>query len=341
MHSLSTRKMLAYHYGGSTGGEFSAEIKPMVVQPGALDSVRAMRRQPAAETTPSWEHLSQSDIDSVQTFLMFIGWPRSCHSIIGSMLDAHPNVVVAHEFFLFQKMNRDENLSLNRSWLYDELYRNTYMSIKNEGWRASRNHRKGYSLNIEGSWQGKFTKLKVIGDKSGGRAALEYIRDSEKFKKLYQQLAATVKVPIKTLQVVRNPLDMIATHAMYKGSSMRGSKAKATPMQKYNNFTILHRSASSILNISQAIMRMVPEMGLSPLEVRCEDLIADPAKTISHICQFLDLECSADYLQMCVDKTFKNVSETRHLVEWDRETLYSLINELGTFPFFQQYNLIV
>ena len=82
---------------------------------------------------------------------------------------------------------------------------------------------------------------------------------------------------------------------------------------------------------------MVPDVGLSPLEVHCEDLIADPAKTVSHICQFLDVECSADYLQMCVDKTFRNVSESRHLVNWDPHTLHSLIDTLLSFPFFQRY----
>ena len=28
---------------------------------------------------------------------MFIGYPRSGHSLIGSLLDVHPNAIVAHE----------------------------------------------------------------------------------------------------------------------------------------------------------------------------------------------------------------------------------------------------
>ena len=28
---------------------------------------------------------------------MFVGYPRSGHSLIGSLLDAHPNMLVAHE----------------------------------------------------------------------------------------------------------------------------------------------------------------------------------------------------------------------------------------------------
>ena len=283
--------------------------------------------------------LSQSDINSVETFLIFIGWAKSCHSILGSMLDAHPNVILAHEYNLFPKIGRP---SLNRKRLYQELYKNSYTSVRSNGWRDSGKYSKGYSLEIDGSWQGRFTELKVIGDKSGGRAVKEYNRDSKKFKKLYQQLASSVKVPIKVLQVVRNPLDMIATKVLYMGSSSKYTKVNATIEHKYRNFELINKVAIDFLNFTKAIMRMIPDVGLSPpLEVHCEDLISHPSKTISDICQFLDLECSPDYLQMCVDKTFKNVSESRHLVDWDPNTLPSLIEQLRTFPFFQKYKLSI
>ena len=35
--------------------------------------------------------------DNVQTYCVFIGYPRSGHSLVGSLLDAHPNVIIAHE----------------------------------------------------------------------------------------------------------------------------------------------------------------------------------------------------------------------------------------------------
>ena len=72
---------------------------------------------------------------------------------------------------------------------------------------------------------------------------------------------------------------------------------------------------------------MISDLGLSPLEVHCEDLVNDPVETISNICQYLDLECSQDYLQMCADKTFKNVSESRHLVQWNPRNFVGLDQE--------------
>src|SRR4051812_27120158 len=35
--------------------------------------------------------------DGVRKYCMFIGYPRSGHSLIGSLLDAHSNAIIAHE----------------------------------------------------------------------------------------------------------------------------------------------------------------------------------------------------------------------------------------------------
>lgn len=33
----------------------------------------------------------------IQSYCMFIGCPRGRHSLIGALLDAHPNIIMAHE----------------------------------------------------------------------------------------------------------------------------------------------------------------------------------------------------------------------------------------------------
>jgi len=45
--------------------------------------------------------------DKVRTYVMFVGYPRSGHSLIGSLLDAHPNVVIAHEMDALQFVQSD------------------------------------------------------------------------------------------------------------------------------------------------------------------------------------------------------------------------------------------
>lgn len=48
----------------------------------------------AAPTNPVVE---TPDFASVRTFVLFVGYPRSGHSLIGSIMDAHPNIIIAHE----------------------------------------------------------------------------------------------------------------------------------------------------------------------------------------------------------------------------------------------------
>ena len=54
-----------------------------------------------------YELLERKDVfESVEKYCMFVGYPRSGHSLVGSLLDAHPNMIIANELNaldLFQK----------------------------------------------------------------------------------------------------------------------------------------------------------------------------------------------------------------------------------------------
>ena len=47
-------------------------------------------------------NLTKDVIDGIKMFVMFIGYPRSGHSIVGSLMDAHPHMVIANEFMLLR-----------------------------------------------------------------------------------------------------------------------------------------------------------------------------------------------------------------------------------------------
>ena len=126
---------------------------------------------------------------------------------------------------------------------------------------------------------------------------------------------------------------MIATQVLYQGNSYRGKGLT----NKYTNFNLLNSVISNFIMLSTALTNMVTDLNLSPHQVYCDDLVADPIKTISGICDYLEVECSAEYLQMCADKTYKKVSMTRDLVTWDPKTLPSLKKDLEKFPFFARY----
>ena len=125
-------------------------------------------------------------VSNVKLFVLFVGYPSSGHSIIGSFLDAHPNVVMAQEFHVFRWIS-EANLDFSKSQLFNELFKSSY---NNE--RRSRNH-KGYNLTVEGSWQGRYRdRIDVIGDKKGGSNSKLYSDSPEHFIEQYKKLQQVI-----------------------------------------------------------------------------------------------------------------------------------------------------
>ena len=91
----------------------------------------------------------------LETFCTFIGYPRSGHTLIGSLLDAHPQAMIADELDAL----RYNQAGFSRRQIFYLLLRNSRISA------AGGRERTGYHYRVPGQWQGRFEKLRVIGDK--------------------------------------------------------------------------------------------------------------------------------------------------------------------------------
>ena len=60
-------------------------------------------KEVANVTALGFQPLSQSVVEGVEKFVLFVGYPRSGHSLIASVMDAHPDIVIAHEYLIFLK----------------------------------------------------------------------------------------------------------------------------------------------------------------------------------------------------------------------------------------------
>ena len=158
----------------------NAKMKPKlsVCNPEEVANVTALGFQP----------LSQSVVEGVEKFVFFVGYRKSGHSLIASVMDAHPDIVIAHEYFLFLKcapqLKVGASIFDNKTHLFNELYKNSYLSSKC-GWRSDRNTSKGYNLDVGSQWAGTFRQLRVIGDKSGG-ATSDLMQSGKGYKCLEQ-----------------------------------------------------------------------------------------------------------------------------------------------------------
>jgi hypothetical protein len=122
---------------------------------------------------------------------MFIDYPRSGHSLIGSLLDAHPNAIVAHEL----DTSKFVEAEFGKHQLYELLLDNSRRFAQSEGeWN-------GYAYEVSQQWQGRFDELRVIGDKKGGYSTLRLAEDPGPLHRLQK----TVATDVKFVHVVRNP----------------------------------------------------------------------------------------------------------------------------------------
>ena len=277
--------------------------------------------------------LSREAVDGVKKFVLFVGYPRSGHSIVGSMMDAHQNMIISHEYMLFAEWAQNPKKFTNRTHLFTELYHDSYMDTE-MGWRSIAS--KGYTLAIESAWQGRFKQLKVIGDKSGGMTVLMYLHDPKEFSQHFRQLKAMIRVPIHVLHIVRNPYDIIATSALYRDSRGPG-KLNSSKDHIYDNSDALRAKTHFLFRLAQAIEMMTKQFHLNILQLHSEDLIRDPNRSLQRICSFLEVDCLEDYLEQCSEKMYKSVSRTRDKVVWPQKILDMVESNKKRFSFFRDY----
>ena len=276
--------------------------------------------------------LSDVEAKDVKNLVLFIGYQHSGHSIIGSMMDAHPNIIIAHEFMLL-----NTTLPRSRTTLYNTLYDNSFHVAKS-GWRKNTHKIMGYALDVPNGYQGTFTELKVIGDKAGGESAMKLATEQQTWQKL-KILQDLVGVPVKFIHVVRNPYDMIATDAVnasyvgkHRTSPLRSAKQKLPE-------EVLMTAVNRYVTLAMGVSKLQEEpKKFDVLEIHLVDFIHNPKATLQEICQFLDLNCTISYLQACSNKAFKVISRSRHLIEWPSEAIIAIDDMIESFPFFRRYS---
>ena len=137
-------------------------------------------------------------VKGVNYFVFFVGHGRGGSSILGSLVDAHPHMVVATDYQLFHKWNEDPEYHRNRSVLYTALY----MRAKKVAWGYKNFDSRGYSLFIPDAYMGKYQDhITVIGEKEAGSATASFSFNKERWLRTYEDIKRTTKVPVKLVQV--------------------------------------------------------------------------------------------------------------------------------------------
>jgi hypothetical protein len=252
--------------------------------------------------------LSRRDAFSrVKTFCMFLGYPRSGHSLVGSLLDAHPNMVIAHELDVLKFIQA----GFSRNQIFYLLLQNS------ERYAEAGRKYSGYSYEVPKQWQGRFAELQVIGDKKGGRSSTRLGRNPRLLARLYD----TIGMNIKWIHVVRNPYDSIGT--------MSRRDRRKQPLDKI---------IDNYFSRCAAVAAAKNEIGASDLiDLRQEALIAEPEKRLKELCDFLGLAAPADYLAACAGIIFRSPHKSRSGIAWTADAIARVRGEMARYPFFAGY----
>lgn len=249
--------------------------------------------------------------DGVETFVFFIGHNKSGTSMIGSLLDAHPDAVVSDEVgaihYLSQGFNRDQVFHLLVRGSRRELMKG----------RVTARRLTPYSYLVPGQWQGRSQDLKVIGDGKAGSTTSLLSKQPQLLSRLPELVSGS---KLKIIQTIRNPFDVISV------MMVRGNRTFDNSISHYfNQCEILSNLRSQLDDVSL-------------LALRYEQFVHAPGDHLRSLCSFLGLEPDEEYIQACESIIHEEPVLHRNMVEWDEQLINTVQEKINQYDFLQGYS---
>jgi sulfotransferase family protein len=284
-------------------GEFGIDIAPLVSRREfhSMDLVAI----PYQFLTSLYHAVYRPELfQDVKTFVLFIGYPRSGHTLVGFLLDAHPDITVASQTSALRYLKH----GFSRQQIFCVLAQNS-RQVANTGREQRR-----YSYDVPNQWQGRFNKLRVIGESTG---LTRLRRNPSLLKSLREKLQ---DVNLKLIHVIRNPYDNIST--------MKLRRAEPLPEAIKRYF--------SMCEITEQLKAYA---GLGAVyDLKHETLISDPQSALKDLCGFVGLGAGESYCNDCASIIYKSPHKSRHEVEWTPELLDSVKRQMDRFPYLTGYS---
>lgn len=271
-------------------------------------------------------------------FILFIGTPRSGHSILGAIIDAHPLAIVSHEVNAVEKISE----GVKGQALFSMILENSKTQASNGRSQSDADHAVGYGQQLSGESDEAYSSrlknlpelppyrfgyeivnqfqgtasgpLRVIGDKKGGGTTKTLFRDPTLLARLQEE----VGLPLHLIHVVRDPYDNIATMARRTGTQIE---------TQIERFEWLYEQLNSILkNCDLPVYRMYHE-----------EFVSAPDKNIRDICGWLDLPAGQAYINACSNIVYEKPHRSRTLVQWKNSSIARVEEIIRKWPILSQY----
>lgn len=273
----------------------------------------------------------------VREFVQFVGFPRSGHSLIGSVLDAHPRAVVSHEL---------DAMGLLRAGLPE---RALYALVLENSAAFSRNGRywNGFSYVVPGQDGGGAKRPTVVGDKKGDWA----VRWVQREPGLLDAVRRRMRARCRWVLVTRHPLDNIATMSLRKGrtydrlriaaESSADFKAELKAAQARGD--VAAAALDSMIDDYEGLCEGVAQMEAAVpaadwLHVVYEQFTREPEDQIRRLCGFLGLDPEPEYLAAAASIVYDSPNKSRRSVTWTDAQLERVAGLTRRFSFLAGYD---
>ena len=247
----------------------------------------------------------------IKTCCIFIGYPRSAHTLTKELLSAHPEILIAHEH---NAVGRFADYREARE-LFQDLLANYYGSA---GDPHTSQKKSRYNYVVPNQFQGKIKKLTVIGDKRGGKTSDVLSADFSQLSKFM----AFVGVPVKIIHVVRNPYDNISS---YQG------------LFNLSNEQTIDLFAQRYYPTTQKVLQHYPDQVLT---IHAEKMIAEPRHYLEKMIPFLGLTASEQYYEDCTSIVWDVPHQSRFNpnIHWSPEAIQRVQDEMiNRYDFLRHY----
>jgi hypothetical protein len=247
----------------------------------------------------------------VRTFCFFIGHNKSGTSMVGALLDAHPNVILADEVDALQYVQA----GLARDQIFHLLLKGSRTEARKG--RVTARRLEPYSYWVPGQWQGRYTTPLVVGDSTSGTSTRRLGASAGLLDRLPLVMSG---VDVKVVQVIRNPFDPISVMMVRGRRSMENS--------------IDHYFAAC-----ETLVRLRRALGTEALlPVRHEAFVGEPEAELARVCRFVGVEPDPQYLRACASIIRRRPDRSRDMVTWTEPWIDVVEERIGRFDFLRGYS---
>ncbi|UCG25669.1 MAG: sulfotransferase [Chloroflexota bacterium] len=246
----------------------------------------------------------------VTSFCFFIGHTKSGGTMIGALLDAHPNVILADEIDTLDLVNS----GYRREQIFHILLKGSRREAMKG--RVTARRLKAYSFEVHGQSQGRYDQLQVIGASKAGPTTRRLGADPALLGRTDRVM---VGLNLKVIQVIRNPFDPMSA------MRVRGKRTIDNAVDHYFDYCATLADLRQRLGDEQL------------LPVRYESFVAEPRRELAGICRFLGVEPGDDYLDACAAVIWPEPERSRDVVEWPAEWIDRVEEQIAQYDFLRGY----